>query len=39
MRPNNLCNKTRAAEVLHVSYKALLTKIKDYQPEEKRSSD
>ena len=28
-------NKTRAAEVLQVSYKTLLTKIKDYQLEEK----
>jgi len=28
-------NKTRAAEVLEVSYKTLLTKIKDYQLEEK----
>jgi DNA-binding NtrC family response regulator len=30
-------NKTRAAEVLQVSYKTLLTKIKDYQLEEKNS--
>jgi DNA-binding NtrC family response regulator len=30
-------NKTRAAEVLQVSYKTLLTKIKDYQLEEKGS--
>jgi len=29
-------NKSRAAEVLQVSYKTLLTKIKDYQLEEKR---
>jgi DNA-binding NtrC family response regulator len=28
-------NKTRAAEILQVSYKTLLTKIKDYQLEEK----
>jgi DNA-binding NtrC family response regulator len=28
-------NKSRAAEVLQVSYKTLLTKIKDYQLEEK----
>jgi DNA-binding NtrC family response regulator len=28
-------NKTRAAEILQVSYKTLLTKIKDYQVEEK----
>jgi DNA-binding NtrC family response regulator len=28
-------NKTRAAEILQVSYKTLLTKIKDYQFEEK----
>ena len=32
-------NKTKAAEVLQVSYKTLLTKIKDYQLEEKNSSD
>jgi two-component system response regulator AtoC len=30
-------NKTRAAEVLQVSYKTLLTKIKDYELEEKNS--
>ena len=30
-------NKTRAAEVLQVSYKTLLTKIKDYQLEDKGS--
>ncbi len=30
-------NKTRAAEVLQVSYKTLLTKIKDYQLEEKNT--
>ena len=30
-------NKTRAAEVLQVSYKTLLTKIKEYQLEEKGS--
>ncbi len=29
-------NKSRAAEVLQVSYKTLLTKIKDYQLEEKK---
>jgi DNA-binding NtrC family response regulator len=28
-------NKTRASEILQVSYKTLLTKIKDYQLEEK----
>jgi DNA-binding NtrC family response regulator len=28
-------NKSRAAEILQVSYKTLLTKIKDYQLEEK----
>jgi len=28
-------NKTRAAEILQVSYKTLLTKVKDYQLEEK----
>jgi DNA-binding NtrC family response regulator len=28
-------NKSRAAEVLQVSYKTLLTKIKDYQLEAK----
>lgn len=28
-------NKTKAAEILQVSYKTLLTKIKDYQLEEK----
>ena len=28
-------NKTRAAEILQVSYKTLLTKIKDYQLEDK----
>jgi len=31
-------NKSRAAEVLQVSYKTLLTKIKDYQLEEKGES-
>jgi len=31
-------NKTRAAEILQVSYKTLLTKIKDYQLEEKKES-
>ncbi len=31
-------NKSRAAEVLQVSYKTLLTKIKDYQLEEKSES-
>ncbi len=30
-------NKTRAAEVLQVSYKTLLTKIKDYQLEDKNT--
>ena len=30
-------NKTRAAEILQVSYKTLLTKIKDYQLEEKNT--
>ena len=30
-------NKSRAAEILQVSYKTLLTKIKDYQLEEKNS--
>ena len=30
-------NKSRAAEVLQVSYKTLLTKIKDYQLEEKET--
>jgi DNA-binding NtrC family response regulator len=28
-------NKTRASEILQVSYKTLLTKIKDYQLEER----
>ena len=32
-------NKTRAAEVLQVSYKTLLTKIKEYQLEEKGGSE
>jgi len=32
-------NKSRAAEVLQVSYKTLLTKIKDYQLEEKGEYD
>ena len=32
-------NKSRAAEVLQVSYKTLLTKIKDYQLEEKSGAD
>jgi len=32
-------NKTRAAEVLQVSYKTLLTKIKDYQLEEKAGAE
>ncbi len=31
-------NKTRAAEILQVSYKTLLTKIKDYQLEERGES-
>jgi two-component system response regulator AtoC len=31
-------NKSRAAEILQVSYKTLLTKIKDYQLEEKGES-
>ena len=30
-------NKTKAAEILQVSYKTLLTKIKDYQLEEKNT--
>ncbi|OGW18999.1 MAG: hypothetical protein A2072_08670 [Nitrospirae bacterium GWC1_57_7] len=30
-------NKSRAAEILQVSYKTLLTKIKDYQLEEKKA--